>query len=197
MDADTLDLRYWRYFLAIEADLVSTQRFVEIAEQNFPTYSIEFVRILLSACSEVDVVAKLLCEQINERPVRNIDEYRDVITHQFPKFSTMTVLVPRYGLTLKPWQNWQEDNPSWWREHQNVKHRRHEHFPKANLDNTLHAVAGLFSLELYLYGNAKGFNRAALGPWPQLFTIEKPPPRLLVATSRPAFVLPDDPDFDG
>ena len=58
-------LHYWQFFLAIEADLANTARYVEFADQNMGTYSIEYVRILLSAGSEVEVVAKLLCNRIN------------------------------------------------------------------------------------------------------------------------------------
>ncbi|MFQ5805969.1 MAG: hypothetical protein ACE5I3_05920 [Phycisphaerae bacterium] len=197
MSSDTLDLRYWRFFLAIEADLIVLSRYVQIAMDNRSTYSIELARILLSACSEVDVISKLLCQQIDpEQRAGKITEYQRVILGRFPHLTSMEVLIPRHELALRPWKQWETASPPWWQNYQDVKHTRHEHFPKANLDNTLHAVAGLLCLELYLYGNADGFNRANLDPWTQLFTIERPPPRLVVATSRPHYGLPDDPDPD-
>ncbi|MBP6506947.1 MAG: hypothetical protein KA257_05225 [Opitutaceae bacterium] len=36
-------------------------RFIEFAEDNFPTYSLELVRLLLAAGSEIDVALKELC----------------------------------------------------------------------------------------------------------------------------------------
>jgi len=175
--------------------LVSTSRYVEIADANFCTYSIEFARLLLSACSEVDVISKLLSQQIEQKEEeRDIRDYQRIILGKFPRFTSMEIFIPRYELGLRPWDGWQTQSPAWWRDYQKVKHTRHEHFCKANLDNTLHAVAGLLCLELYLYGYPDPSNRVNLGPWPQLFTIERPPPRLVVATSRPHYGLPDDPD---
>jgi len=47
-------LLHWNYFLALEADLGTLSRFVEFAEDNFATYSIEQVHLFLAAASEVD-----------------------------------------------------------------------------------------------------------------------------------------------
>lgn len=58
---------HWRYFIALEQDLEGTTRYVEPAEDNFKTYSVEFTRLLLSACSEIDVVCKVLCQKIDPR----------------------------------------------------------------------------------------------------------------------------------
>ena len=51
---------HWQYFLAIEADMENTTRYVQPTGDNFKTYSIEFASILLSAGSEIDVVAQVL-----------------------------------------------------------------------------------------------------------------------------------------
>lgn len=187
------NMHYWHFFLAIEADLAATARYVQISRDNYQTYSIEFARILLSGCSEVDVVSKLLCQQIDaRRPVGNINEYREAITTRFPRFSTMEVLIPRYGLTLKPWDEWgNKQNPAWWNEHQGVKHFRDQHFPDANLKNALHSLAGLFCLELYLYGSGPMARRDELEPWPQLLAVPKGPPAHLICEDH--YGLPDDP----
>ena len=39
----------------------ATTRYVEPTQDNFQTYSIEFVRFLLSTVGEIDVVAQVLC----------------------------------------------------------------------------------------------------------------------------------------
>ena len=53
---------HWNYFLALEADVCKLSRYIELQKDNYETYSIELVRILFAACSEIEVVMKLLCE---------------------------------------------------------------------------------------------------------------------------------------
>jgi len=53
---------HWNYFLALERDLEIVARYVEFTKPNFKTFSIELAHLLFAAASEVDVVAKLLCE---------------------------------------------------------------------------------------------------------------------------------------
>jgi len=125
---------------------------VEFSQKNYATYSIEFARILLSCGSEVDVVAKALCQKIDpNRKYENINDYRTTITSAYGKFSTLEVSLPRYGLTIKPWEGWSVNNPSWWKSYNEVKHQRNTHFEKANLENAVFSVGGLFELVLYYY----------------------------------------------
>ena len=56
---------HWDYFLSLEEDLLRSVRFVEPVEDNFGTYSTEFAGVILGAASEVDVVLKLLCREVN------------------------------------------------------------------------------------------------------------------------------------
>jgi hypothetical protein len=143
---------HWQYFLAIESDLEATSRFVEFSQKNYATYSIEFARILLSCGSEVDVVAKALCQKIDPKgKYENINDYKTTITSAYGKFSTFEVLLPRYGLAIKPWEGWSVNNPSWWKSYNEVKHQRDTYFEKANLENALLSVGGLFALVLYYY----------------------------------------------
>ncbi len=162
---------HWNYFLSLEADLHRLSRFVEFTEKNFDCYSIEMARVLLAACSEVDVVAKQICKRINaEQEATNIHEYRKILNPAYPKISKFEVLVRRHGLELKPWTNWVQDKtPYWWSDHNDVKHGRHENFQKANLQNLLNAVAGLFVIVLYLYKEEA--EEGLLSPPPHLFGV--------------------------
>jgi hypothetical protein len=54
-------LLHWDYYLTLEEDLKNLARYIDINSNNFNTYSIELVRILQIAASEIDVVLKLLC----------------------------------------------------------------------------------------------------------------------------------------
>ena len=143
---------HWRYFLALEQDVERMTRFVEPHPSNYGTFSIEFARILLSACSEVDVVAKVICHSIaSSAPASNIDQYRTVLQKQFPHIHEAIVEVPRFGLQFEPWKEWGTGtNPKWWTDYQLVKHHRHKNFESADLEHCLLSTAGLFVLTLYL-----------------------------------------------
>lgn len=144
---------HWHYFVTLCEDLEKTSRFVEPTPDNFKTYSIEYARLYLAIASEVDVVAKLLCEKINQTAKRgNIDEYRAVILGAYPGFADIQVVIPRYDISLIPWKDWRSgSNPDWWRKHNEVKHERNKAFKDANMENTLNALGGLLVLVGYLY----------------------------------------------
>ncbi|MFH1373992.1 MAG: hypothetical protein ABII79_09375 [bacterium] len=143
----------WQYLITLDSDLNEVSRYVDIRSGNFGTFSIEFVRLLLAAGSEIDVVAKLLCEKIDaSKGCKNINEYRDTITDRYPKFHSMIIDVPIYEFQLTPWADWQNgQNPSWWRAYNDVKHQRDSHFSDANLENTIKAIAGLYVMIWYLH----------------------------------------------
>ena len=52
---------YWRYYLLLERRFQDCEQYVEISEENYKTYSMEFVNLILSIGSEVDVVLKEMC----------------------------------------------------------------------------------------------------------------------------------------
>jgi len=154
-------------------------------------HSVEFARILLTAGSEVDVLCKVLCQEHGLRvsPV-NINGYRAAITAQFPGFTKLQILVPRYGLVRLPWQPWDHSrNPNWWRSYNDVKHERHGHFASANLENALDAMAGLFVLVSYLC--EKELRARTALPWPQMLTLDPSLSSDISTNLRPGHVLPD------
>lgn len=149
----TSGMLHWNYFLALEKDLEIVSRYVEFCEPNFGVYSIEFAHLLFAAASEVDVVAKLLCRQLNPNASRgNIDDYRAVLTAALADITTTHVSVPRYGLSVTPWDNWTgANNPIWWCSYNNVKHQRDAHFHEATLKNALNALGALLILVYHHY----------------------------------------------
>ncbi len=61
------------------------------------------VRLYLAACSEVDVVAGLLCDAVDpEAGADKIHQYRALLRTPFPEIEKTEVLIPRYGLRLRP-----------------------------------------------------------------------------------------------
>jgi len=83
----------------------------------------------------------------------NIDQYRDEIKVAFPAIPQFEVTIPRFGLTLHPWDEWSKPHgvPFWWTAYNKTKHHRHAEYHQANLKNALNSVAGLFVAVLHLY----------------------------------------------
>jgi hypothetical protein len=144
---------HWHYFLSLVDDLEHTRRYVEISPQNYGTFSVEYARIILSAGSEIDVVAKMLYPR---KPAPNkrltIQDHRQAIHGEFPQFWSVEAEVPSYGLKFMPWKDWSTGKtPDWWNWYNEVKHHRDLHFAKANLECALNTVAGLTVMVWYLY----------------------------------------------
>lgn len=165
---------HWNYFLALDDDVIRLSRYLEPTKDNFGAYSLELARIIFAAASEVDVVCKRLCKKINPKSkADNINKYKTEIVAAYPRIKEVEVLIPRYGLTLHPWEMWGNDaNPLWWNAYNNVKHHRHTHFSEASLKHALNAVAGLFALILFYYREEA--ENGLLNPDPGLFRIGTP-----------------------
>jgi len=166
----TSHLLHWNYFLSLEADLERLARYVEFVPANYKCHSVEMVRLLLSAGSEVDVVAKAICQKLEpDKNPHNINQYKAILTKHIPKLSSYTLSMPRFGLDLKPWTNWRgTSNPDWWTDHNGIKHDRTNNFNKAHLRNTLNAIGGLFLLLLELYRLEA--QKIQLEPVPKLYS---------------------------
>lgn len=149
-------LPHWDYYATLEADFVNTNRYVAVDAHNFKSYSNEFVRLLLAIGSEVDVVAKLMCQRIDPtRRVGNIDDYRVVILPKFPGLPDTQLFMPKYEFVCRPWDDWgggPPENPRWWRAYNDVKHARNNHFVDAHLENVLEGLLGLYVMVGHLYG---------------------------------------------
>ena len=181
---------HWQYFISLEKSLNETTRYVELSDKNFSVFSVEYARILLSTAAEVDVVCKLLCEQINpSSKAGNIDDYRKVILAKYPNFPKIKIQVPHMEADIAPWEDWDKSkNPDWWRNYNNVKHERVSYFDEANLKNSLHALCGLFALLLYYY-QPEAY-QGDLQPFPQIIDYDRFPGFLI---AHPGMELPDFP----
>ena len=164
-------LLHWNFFLAIEEDLDRLSRYIDFSG-NDDVYSIEIARLFLSTCSEVDVILKQLCTALNPASqASGINAYYTEITNSIPQLIQFEVTIPRLGLTLTPWTDWDENRPPfWWQHHNKVKHHRHEDFEKANLKNCLNSIAGLYVAVHYLYQEQAG--NGELFQLPRLFNVQ-------------------------
>jgi hypothetical protein len=148
-------MRYWDYYLALESDLLACRRYVAFEAANMGVYSIEFMRLLLVACSEVEVPCKQLCKRIDPagKP-ENITYFRSTLEPVL-SFSSFQVNETQTQRIFPPFLDWKErDSPTWWDAHNDVKHNRARHYERATLENAINALAGLFVLNLYQYHEA-------------------------------------------
>lgn len=189
-----MDNTYWHYFLSLEQDFIKTSDYVEVCRGNLKTFSIRYLQLILSIGSEVDVVMKRICELINPKKKfknSNMDEKRKVIVGKYPKFANIRISVIRYeSLLIYPWEDWKkETNPDWWHAYNDLKHERNLYFGKANLSNTIHSLAGLFGVLLYLYKITESEEK--LDPWSIVFDCDASPGNLQIESS---LILPDFPE---
>lgn len=145
---------HWNYLLAVERDVEKISRYVEFDPKNFECFSIELARLLLACGAEIDVVCKQICRALNQNSrAESIGKYKTEIVAAYPDVPTFEVQIPRFGLVLHPWDEWRKPKgqPLWWTAYNKTKHQRDSEYHRANLKNTLNAVAGLFVMVLYLY----------------------------------------------
>ena len=187
---DSVHFPHWQHFLSLERDLIETIEFVELNQSNDGAFSVAYTKLFLAICSEIDVVAKLVCKKINaSSSARNIGDYCSEIIEKYPSFHTVECMIPRYGINIQPWASWSgSSNPSWWQDHNKVKHQRDTHSTLANQKNVKESLCGLFCLLLYLY--QPELYSATLNPLPVLLDYERMPGHLSV---NPGAVLPDIP----
>jgi len=158
---------HWSYLLAIEHDLEVLSRFVEFDERNFGAFGIEIARLLLACGAETDVVCKQACIKLNAASkAATITAYRKALVAAYPTIPSFEVTIPRFGLSLHPWDEWRRPNgvPFWWTAYNKTKHQRHSEYQRANLKNALNAVAGLFVMVLYLYRDKATFGQLVPRP---------------------------------
>ena len=163
---DNLNDASWHYFLALESDFNNSIRFVDLAEENDPTFSTEFARQLVCISTEFETVAKQLCPLIdNSKSAGNIADYKEIILSKYPEVYKAPVYIDRYKRTIFPFSCWENEGErlEWWDAYQHVKHHRQDYFNEATIKNTLYALASLLILELYLYGTINPSCKARKG----------------------------------
>lgn len=165
MNPKHFDENYWSYYLNLESDFITTQRYVTINEDNFYTFSLEYVKQYQAICSEIDVVCKQYCLHLDGlKETSNIKEYANIVLREKPNIKSQTVSIRNQSnIQLTPWKDWSIPpkyiSPTWWSAYNKVKHNRTSldndtgqgNYKKANLENTLNALAGLLVIEMLFY----------------------------------------------
>jgi len=151
---------FFNYFLSLEKDVFQTETYVAFHEKNYGVFSIEFSKLLVSICCEVETVLKKICYELNpSKRYENIIHYKSCISEQFHYFAIESVYFRSMNKIISPWLAWSENNQLiWWQNYTQVKHNRADDdkegnpiFFKANLENVLTALAALYIAEEYLF----------------------------------------------
>lgn len=152
MKPEEYRIKVWPFYLRLEADFIAALNYVEFSTDNYATYSIDFERQLLSICSEIDILCKLLCERIDStQSPSKILQYASILCN-YGHFTATRVRFERNGVEVIPFSDLTTQNsPSWWSAYNAIKHRRveNENYKKGNLENVFKALAALYVLNRY------------------------------------------------
>ncbi len=159
---DVLEFRntYWNYYVQLEKDFFSYSPYCEIDPCNDNAFSVKYLQLLLSVCSEIDSICKTLCKILDEN--LNLDkagiyDYMPILNKNYPTFATEKVKILNYKYRdLQPWKSisWRHA-PNWWQCYNEIKHHRDEqrngkeNYKYANQKNTLEALCALYILVEY------------------------------------------------
>lgn len=160
---------HWRYYMILEADFLKTERYLSfdlgdnnLYNENSPNnvgnslaFSTEYVKQYQTICSEIDVIMKAICKEMQKPNKDNMKrDYTPIILGNIYWEKITRQKVAMRSTELQPFINWSEEPnyqpPDWWHLYNGVKHDRAVNFRNANLKNVLNALAGLYILNMYL-----------------------------------------------
>lgn len=166
--------RYWKYYLMLEQNFLDIEQYLAIDELNYKAFSNEYIKQYQAICSEIDVIAKSYCKELNGSFRGNkINSYCKCITDNNVDFINRKIGLRDRGISVFPWKDWTytteaqpngyekitSNNPDWWQKYNKIKHNRTTinsetqlpYYKLANQKNVLNALAALFQLELYYF----------------------------------------------
>ena len=166
---------YWNYYLELENEVISTKKYVEFSSDNYNVYSVEYLKLFQTICSEFETVGKLIAIKNNPNIMiknnTNIYIWGYEIQKYFHGIESKSVCLNGPCYEIVPFANWKykindkgnivladgAKNLPWWKDHNDVKHGRmlsdsqSLNYKKANLKNVIYSLCALFVLErLYL-----------------------------------------------
>ncbi len=107
MDSNRFNKLFWKHYIILEEDFKSTQRYVELSEDNFETFSVEYTRLLQSIGSEFDVVCREVCRYYGFYNKKNIKDYSSVIISKFINITNENVMIKDdNSINTEPLKDW-------------------------------------------------------------------------------------------
>lgn len=138
----------WRAYKLIQKDLIQLFEYVEPCDDNLTTYSHRTYELLLRAATEVETNCRRILEVNGFRKKKtNIEDYMKI--NAASKLGEYVVILDNWfpaKKVLEPFAPWNNGMHSlvWYQAYNDVKHHRNLYFPKASLENALHAISGLY-----------------------------------------------------
>lgn len=127
--------------------------FEEVVKLDMEYVKKEYAKQLISIGSELDIVFKALCNEVDPTKARScITDYANILCG-YDNLTDATVQFSYNKESYKPFDGWTPNSkPSWWGDYNKVKHNRAENdnIKLANLKNVFNALAALFILNRYL-----------------------------------------------
>jgi hypothetical protein len=156
--ASIMDQLIWQYFLALESDLESISRYIEINIDNYKVYSAEISKVLICSAMEFESLSKkLIKHSCPDKKSGNIGEIKGSLLSLFPYIGKCQVILDRPKICLNPFYGWENNNLEWWDAYGDIKHDRIKNYFKANLKNCINALAALGVINIYYYKVMYGF----------------------------------------
>ena len=160
LDADNFLNQYWKYYLTLEEEFIELEKIIPIDSVNENTFSLKYLELLFSICSEIDVVFKqlLLFKEYDGNPKDwDMPDYMKFIKGNCNGF-TQEKAIYNNRIETSPYFEWSENkNLTWWIKYNLGKHHRTdkkeglENYKRVNQKTVLSSLSGLYQLELYLF----------------------------------------------
>lgn len=163
---------YWRQYKLLEHELIKTDDYVWIDRDNYDTFSNQYMKLLLTICSEMESIAEVLCNRKGDKAPYGIKNKLDCLIMEHPNLKKYRVDT-KYPYDIKnitPMEKFSDSISDWWQAYNDIKHRRMDindagryNYTKANLKNVLFAMAALYILEYILYESLEDNGRISRG----------------------------------
>lgn len=141
----------WKYYLMLEKRFIETMDFVEIAPQNYGSFSNHYAMIIQATGAELDSFFKIFCG-IPAIDHSTIADYANRVPQDWPKIRDQKIEVKGTTIVLQPFKDWDaaraKQSLPWWVAFDNIKHSRDQNMTDANQENALNILAALYMLEM-------------------------------------------------
>lgn len=163
-------LNYWRQYKLLEKDLIDSADYVTVSKRNYPTFSNQYLKLLLCACGEIEAVLNELLDDDDGYP--SVPQKILHYLHENENFAKkeLKTAFPFEEIHFKPFVKFSKgesgvEGAPWWKAYNELKHNRHAKnensgrlvLQDANLENVLNALAALclLSYELAMKSGVK------------------------------------------
>jgi hypothetical protein len=153
---------YWPILERLEHEVCELTFAVAFSDDHLGVYSARLAELLLRTCAECENIGKSLCVGRNLGPTGlkvqdfNFPAVGNAICSRIAIHTKQLVIVWPYqsftATSITPFDTWRptgSTNPIWFNAYNGIKHDRIANATKANVGNVIHALGGLFLLNLW------------------------------------------------